>query len=64
MIIAARVAAILLILIGLLWLGQGLGLIAGSVMTGQAFWAFMGLLCLAAGAYLAYIGFRRRPRQP
>jgi hypothetical protein len=61
---AMRVAAILLILIGLIWTGQGFGWIKGSFMTGSMFWAIVGLICLVAGAALAYQGFVRpgRPR--
>jgi hypothetical protein len=61
---AIRIAAILLILIGLVWTGQGFGWIKGSFMTGSLFWAVTGLVCLVAGAALAYQGFVRagRPR--
>jgi hypothetical protein len=61
---AIRIAAILLIVVGLIWTGQGFGLIQGSVMTGSLFWAIAGLVCLVAGAALVYQGFFRagRPR--
>ncbi len=54
-----RIAAILLILIGVVWTGQGLGYIHGSFMTGSSFWAVVGIICLVAGAFLAYRGFGR-----
>ena len=61
---AIRIVAILLILIGLIWTGQGFGWIRGSFMTGSLFWAVVGLVCLVAGAALAYQSFVRagRPR--
>ena len=36
------VTAAVLGLLGLVWLGQGLGFIKGSFMTGQATWAVVG----------------------
>jgi hypothetical protein len=48
----------------LIWTGQGFGYIKGSFMTGSAFWAVTGLVCLVAGAALAWWSFARasRPR--
>ena len=46
-------------LLGLVWLGQGLNLIKGSFMTGQAQWAVIGALLLIAGAYLLWGALRR-----
>ncbi len=54
-----RVIAALLALVGFVWLGQGVGLIPGSFMTGQAFWAVMGVVFLAAAFWLA----RSRPAE-
>ncbi len=53
-----RIAAIVLLLVGIVWVGQGLGFIQGSVMTGSAFWAVMGVLCLLGSAALAYRSLR------
>lgn len=49
------VLAVVLALVGIVWLGQGLGLIPGSFMTGSAFWAVVGaaLLVVAAAVVLA-----------
>lgn len=56
----ARLAiAALFALIGLVWLGQGLGLIAGSPMTGSLFWAVVGAI-LIAGAVVLVVMERRR----
>jgi len=40
--------AVLLALVGLVWLGQGLSLIPGSLMAGSTFWAVVGGAMLAA----------------
>jgi len=50
---------LVLALVGGLWLGQGLGIIPGSFMSGSQFWAIAGVVALAAGIYLAW-GARRR----
>jgi uncharacterized membrane protein SirB2 len=55
---------IVLILLGGLWLLQGVGILAGSVMTGQMFWAIVGLILLIVGIVLCALGLRRRPPTP
>lgn len=44
---------------GLVFLGQGLGLIPGSFMTGDPFWAAAGAIMAVVGAALARSGRRR-----
>jgi hypothetical protein len=51
---------VLLTLIGVVWILQGTGVLLGSVMTGQSFWAIMGLLALIGGLVLLFFGARRR----
>lgn len=48
-----------LVLMGLLWTGQGLGWIGGSPMTGVTFWAVLGPLAALVGAVLLVRGTRR-----
>ncbi len=55
---ARRVAGAVLVLIGAVWIGQGLGLIKGSFMTGSNVWAVIGALCVLAG--LAALGVPSR----
>ena len=57
-------AGIVLILLGGLWMLQGVGIIGGSVMTGQSFWAIVGLILLIAGIALCAFALRRRPTTP
>lgn len=45
---------VILVLTGVVWLLQGIGVLPGSVMTGQSFWAWMGLLCLVLGGGLLF----------
>ncbi len=62
MTIARRILGAVLALTGIVWLGQGLNLISGSSMTGSAFWAVVGALCLAGGLFL--LGWPwRQPRE-
>ena len=52
MTIVRRILGAVLVLTGVVWVGQGLDLIQGSSMTGSTFWAVMGALCLACGLFL------------
>jgi hypothetical protein len=44
-----RAIAIGLILVGLVWFFQGIGVIEGSFMTGEAVWAVIGVGCVIIG---------------
>jgi hypothetical protein len=57
-----RVVGLLASLIGLLWIGQGLGYVSGSFMTGQAEWVRNGAIALLAGLAALYVGSRRAGR--
>jgi len=46
------VIGLILVLIGAVWFGQGIGVIHGSFMTGQALWAVIGAICLFLGVSL------------
>jgi hypothetical protein len=50
-----RVAlAVVLLLVGLVWIGQGAGLIGGSVMTGSSFWLYVGVVLVVLAAAIAW----------
>jgi len=49
----------LLVLVGGVWTLQGLGYLAGSVMTGVTLWAIIGPLLALAGLTLLFLGVRR-----
>jgi hypothetical protein len=54
------IVGILLGLVGLVWLGQGLNLIKGSMMTGQAQWAVIGVVLIIVAAWLVWGAARAR----
>lgn len=50
----------LLVVMGLVWGGQGMGWIGGSVMTGVTFWAVVGPITAVVGLLLVAYGLRGR----
>ena len=56
---AARVVGIVVIVVGAVWVGQGLGYLPGSFMTGNRTWFWIGAACVLAG--LALLFASRRP---
>jgi hypothetical protein len=55
------VLAAIAALVGLVWVGQGAGVIPGSFMTGDPFWLVAGLVLVAAAvAYAAWPRLRQR----
>ena len=61
--IIAIILGVLAIAMGLLWLGQGTGLImwpSDSFMLADRTWARNGLLLAAAGAIVVWLGARNR----
>jgi hypothetical protein len=50
----------LLIGVGALFVGQGLGYLPGSFMTGSAMWAAIGLLMVISGVVILVLVARRR----
>jgi hypothetical protein len=55
---------VVLMLLGGLWILQGVGILGGSVMTGQMFWANVGTALLIVGIVLSVLGLRRKPTAP
>ena len=53
--------ALLAAIVGVVWIGQGLGYIGGSFMTGSMFWAVMGVLLLVLAGAVTAMEVRRRP---
>ena len=54
-----RAIAIVLILVGLVWFFQGIGVIEGSFMTGEAVWALIGVGCVIVGGAILLRPARR-----
>ena len=57
--------SVLLVLVGLVWIGQGSGLLAGSsFMVGDPLWAVIGLVLVVAGIVVGVSAHRSRPHGP
>jgi uncharacterized membrane protein HdeD (DUF308 family) len=53
------IASIILILVGTLWLLQGINILPGSFMSGSSQWTINGLISLAIGAGLFWFANRK-----
>jgi hypothetical protein len=56
------VLGVIVLLVGLVWIGQGLGYIKGSFMTGDMHWFWIGVGMVVAGLLLGGVGALRRGR--
>jgi hypothetical protein len=56
---ASVTTGVVALLIGLLWIGQGLGYLPGSFMTGASEWFWIGLVVAVVGVVLLVRGVRR-----
>ena len=60
---AARIALIVVgaiaLIVGAVWVGQGMNLIPGSFMTGNRMWLSIGLVVGIIGIILIVLGLRR-----
>jgi hypothetical protein len=54
-----RVLGGALSVLGAVWILQGIGVLEGSFMTGQAFWFWMGVLAFVIGVPVLVRGLRR-----
>jgi hypothetical protein len=61
--IALIIVGVVAVLVGAFWVGQGLNLIPGSVMSGDRTWFNIGLIVGLVGMVVAALGLRR-PRKP
>lgn len=59
-----NIFGIILLLLGLLWTLQGVGLVGGSFMTGQTQWVVIGLITMLIGAVVMAWANRRRTPAP
>ena len=48
--IVGNIVGIILVLLGGLWIAQGSNLMAGSAMSGQSMWLWIGVVVLIVGA--------------
>ena len=54
------IIAVALFVVGGIWIGQGIGLIGGSFMTGEAIWAVIGAVVVLFGVALLLGALRTR----
>jgi hypothetical protein len=59
--IVVVVVGALALVIGAVWIGQGLNLLPGSFMTGNRMWFWIGTLVALVGLVLVVVGGRRPP---
>ena len=57
----SRVIGTILVLLGVLWILQGLDVVGGSGMSGHAIWAVIGVVVGAVGVALVVRTFRAPP---
>lgn len=55
-----KIVAILMLVVGGIWILQGFNILPGSFMTGQLKWAVYGGLVVAAGIALFAFGMRKQ----
>jgi hypothetical protein len=60
---SAVVLGVILVLIGLVWIGQGLGYVKGSFMTGAVLWVWIGGATALVGAAIISLSLRLRLRR-
>lgn len=54
------IIAVLFLLVGVVWILQGINILPGSFMTGQIQWAYAGIVSVLIGGGLLWIALRRR----
>ena len=65
MIRARTILAIILVALGLVWIGQGTGILTGSSpMVGDTKWALIGAALAAVGIALGWVEIRGRRARP
>jgi uncharacterized membrane protein YidH (DUF202 family) len=57
------IIGVLALLVGVLWMGQGLNLIQGSAMSGDKTWFYVGAILVVVGIVLLILGLRRPARK-
>jgi hypothetical protein len=62
--IVLNIIAVVLILVGGMWILQGVNVIGGSIMTGQSQWAVYGAIAALAGLIILVLANRKRSTSP
>ncbi len=56
----AKIVGCAFLIIGLIWVLQGVNILPGSFMTGQIVWAWRGAAVAVAGILVLVAGYRKR----
>ena len=56
--ISRLIVALVAFLVGLLWIGQGSGVLAGGAMSNSTFWAVAGVALVAIAVAVAWLEYR------
>ena len=59
--LALRILGVVLVLLGAVWILQGINVLPGSFMTGQIQWAVYGAVAVFAGCALLVVARKQRP---
>ncbi|MET3897796.1 hypothetical protein ABIB57_001742 [Devosia sp. UYZn731] len=59
--ILGNIVGVVLLLVGALWTLQGANVLAGSVMSGQSQWLYIGIVLLIVGLVALYWTNMRKP---
>jgi hypothetical protein len=54
------IGGLVCVLLGGVWVGQGVGILPGSIMSGQIMWAIIGLVLVIVGLWLIWTFARSR----
>jgi hypothetical protein len=57
-----NIVAVILVLVGLVWILQGLNILLGSFMSGNLLYTALGLVLDVIGIVMLYLANRRRPK--
>ncbi len=57
-----NVVAVILVLVGLVWILQGVNVLPGSFMSGNPLYTVLGLVLAVIGGVMLYFSNRRRPK--
>ncbi len=57
-----NVVAVILVLVGLVWILQGVNVLPGSFMSGNPLYTVLGLILAVIGGVMLYLSNRRRPK--